>query len=206
MTLPFTIMIVTDEQPNLEGRLERALSRPTRVPVSVQLRVKKTPRPDLAKIALRVRELTRLRNVSLLINGRIDIALEVEADGVHLPQAGLSIALARALMPAKAVIGVSCHTRAELTSAAHEGATYALLSPIHWVEDKAPPLGIAGFGALARATPLPVLALGGIARQDVPTLRCAGAAGVAVMRSVMLAPDPALALAALCDAWEGQAA
>lgn len=205
MTLPFACMLITDEGPELEARLTQALSVTTRVPLAVQLRMKNTPLAQLRAVAARVRSLTRARHVSLLINGRLDVALEVEADGVHLPSRGLSIAVARALLPDNAFIGVSCHNAEDVERAAQQGATYGLLSPIHPVEGKAPPLGVAGFAAVSGVTALPLLALGGITPDDVSALKGAGAAGIAVMRGVMQAAFPAEALRAFCDAWEAAA-
>ncbi len=205
MTLPFRLMLVTDDGPDLAARLERALTIRARIPVAVQLRMKRANLRELQDMATRVRSLTRARGLPLFINGRVDVALEVEADGVHLPAKGISIAVARAFMPASTCIGVSCHTADEVAAASQEGANYVLLSPIRKVEGKAKPLGIEGFAAIARTTSLPVLALGGITLPDVAALRAAGAAGIAVMRSVMLAADPAAMLGTFCDAWHGHA-
>jgi thiamine-phosphate pyrophosphorylase len=155
----------------------------------------------LLELSCALRVLTQARGIHLLISDRLDLALAVQADGVQLPEVGFPPAVARRLLGADALIGVSRHSRTGLLEAAAEGADYATLSPLHAVEGKAPALEHVGFaeallGPTPRAStpaapPLPVYALGGVRVADVQGVLASGARGVAVMREVLSAADPA---------------
>jgi thiamine-phosphate pyrophosphorylase len=168
--------------------------------VAVQLREKDLATVLLAHAAEQLRRITEKAGVRLYINDRIDVAIAVDADGVHLSGTSLSPAEARAMAPAMG-IGVSAHSLGEVRAAAAH-ATFAVFGPIRDTPSKrvyGPPLG---FDALAEAARLdfPLLALGGLDARDVPDVLAAGAHGVACIRPVMSAPDPATAVRGLCQA------
>lgn len=190
----FDLILVTDAAPDLLTRLTRALlgSEPGRV--AIQLRVPGQPARGILDLASELRALTRAHEATLLINDRIDIALAVEADGVHLPETGLPVEVARKLLGPHRWVGTSRHDLKGLFEAARAGADYATLSPVREVPGKGVPLGISGFSRTIGAVRLPVYALGGITAEDVPALRQAGARGVAVMREVLSADDPQAAV------------
>jgi len=132
------------------------------------------------------------RTLRVLINRRIDIALALGADGVHLGFDALDPARARALLGPGALIGVSAHAPEELAAAARAGASYAQLAPIFAPISKPAeraPLGLAALAA-ARAAGIPVLAPGGIAATTAGAAPAAGAAGVAVTGALLGAADP----------------
>lgn len=193
----FDLILVTDEAPDLVARVGRALQGGEPGRLAIQLRrTSQSPRA-IHQLAVELRALTRAHGVPLLINDRIDIALAVEADGVHLPETGLEVAEARRLLGPQRWVGASRHDLKGLFEAARAGADYATLSPVHEVPGKGTPLGISGFSRLIGAVRLPVYALGGITRADVPALRQAGARGVAVIREVFAAESPAAAVSEL---------
>jgi thiamine-phosphate pyrophosphorylase len=168
--------------------------------VAVQLREKDLGGRALVALARPLRELTAAAGVRLFVNDRIDVALAVGADGVHLGGTSLSPAEARALAPTLAV-AVSTHGFADVRAAAGQAA-FAVFGPIRDTPSKrgyGPPLGL---GALAEAAPLglPLLALGGIGVTDVAAVVAAGARGIACVRPVMAAADPAAAVRALAEA------
>ena len=147
------------------------------------------------------------RPVRVLINRRADVALAVGADGVHLGWNALPVAAARALLGAKAILGVAAHTPGEVRAAAAQGADYATLAPIFAPLSKpteAAPLGAAAIAACG--ADLRVLAQGGIDVAQVEQVARAGAAGVAVTGAVLSARDPRAAAAALRAALDGAAA
>jgi thiamine-phosphate pyrophosphorylase len=147
----------------------------------------------------------RAGRVSVLVNRRLDVALAIGADGVQLGFDAVDAASARRLLGAEALVGVSCHSAAEVRAA--RGASYALLAPIFAPLSKAasrPPLGLAELGRAAGG--LPVLAQGGIDPAGAAAAVAAGAAGVAVTGAILLAPDPAGAAAALRHALDSDAA
>ncbi len=168
--------------------------------VAVQLREKDVPTNLLTQAARALRRTTADAGVRLYINDRIDVAIAVDADGVHLGGGSLPAGEARELVPAMA-LGVSTHGLADVQREVG-AATFAVFGPIRDTPSKrayGPPLG---FEALAAATKvgLPLLAIGGIEAADVPTALAAGAQGIACIRPVMAAEDPKLAVHALARA------
>jgi thiamine-phosphate pyrophosphorylase len=140
----------------------------------------------------------RSRGAALVIGDRADVALAVGADGV---QVGFRSPPARHVRPwFPKWLGVSCHGESDLRKAAEAGADYAVLSPVFGVPQKGPPLGAVTFERLRRGTLLPVVALGGIDPESAPTVREAGADGVAVVRAIEQAEDAEAAARALAEA------
>jgi len=144
--------------------------------------------------------------VPLLINGRLDLALAVGADGVHLPAAGVPAARARAELGGGRMLGVSTHSPDEVRAAREAGADYAIFGPVHLTPSKpavAEPQGSAGLAAaIAAAEGLPVLAIGGFTPERAAAARRLGAHGVAVIRAVLEAGDPLGAARSLSTALE----
>jgi thiamine-phosphate pyrophosphorylase len=168
--------------------------------VAVQLREKDLEGRALAELGRALRAVTSAAGVRLFVNDRIDVALAVGADGVHLGGASLTAADARAIAPALAV-AVSAHRAADVKAAAAV-ALFAVFGPIRETPSKrafGPPVG---WRALADTVPLgiPLLAIGGVGADEVPDAVRAGAHGLACIRPVMPAPDPAAAVATLCRA------
>ena len=167
--------------------------------VLVQLREKELSTRALVELAHRVVRVCHEQGARLLISDRVDVALAVGADGVHLPGGGLDVAAARALLPAGALVGVSTHAPAEASAAGRAGADLVTLSPIWDSPGKGAPLGAAALAQGAAGASL--FALGGLdgaARAAIAV--DAGAHGVAVIRAVFGAPDPGAATAALARA------
>jgi thiamine-phosphate pyrophosphorylase len=140
--------------------------------------------------------------VRLFINDRLDVALATGADGVQLRTDSLDVADARALGP-EWLVGRSVHTTAEAAAARAAGADYLLAGPVFptATHPGAAPLGLEGVRAVA-AVGLPVLAIGGVTAERVADLRAAGAWGVAAIRALWDADDPAAAARAMEKALE----
>jgi len=172
--------------------------------VAIQLREKDLSGRALTELARALRAITAAAGVGLWINDRIDVALAVGADGAHL--GGDSIDVAAATRVAGDLgIGVSAHGPDEIAALAADSAgariTFALLGPIHDTPSKrpfGPPLGTAAITAAAAAG-IPIVAVGGIDPARVRGALAAGARGVACIRAVMAAPDPAAAVGAFCQ-------
>jgi thiamine-phosphate pyrophosphorylase len=145
-------------------------------------------RDAVAAITL-VRTENRELRTALLINSRTDIALAVEADGVHLRSDDVSVNEVRSLWSRREassrnpVISVSCHSPEEVTQAAAQNATFAVFAPVFDKKD-APATQPAGLGSLEQAckASIPVLALGGITVANAHSCLEAGAAGIAAIR------------------------
>jgi thiamine-phosphate pyrophosphorylase len=168
--------------------------------VAVQLRAKALATRHLHTLGQSLREVTRRAGVALLVNGRADVAHAVFADGVHLPEGGLRPADVRRVLGEGALVGVSAHDGAALAAAAADGADYATLGPFAPTPGKGPPLAEDAFATMVRIAALPVLALGGVNGSNAAHALRAGAHGVAVIRAVTRAADPAAAVRALLDA------
>lgn len=162
----------------------------------IQLREKVASTRALIEEGQRLRALTRRHGALLIVNDRVDVALAVEADGLHVGQGDMPVSLARRLLGAECIIGVSVANLAEAEQAISEGADYLSVSPVFATRSKADAgagLGLAVAGEIARYSPLPVIAIGGIEEENVASVIRAGACGVAVISAVIGAEDVAAA-------------
>ncbi len=168
---------------------------------AVQLREKDLPGRPLLALAEALRTLTARAGARLLVNDRVDVAIAADADGVHLGGSGMPVAVARSLLPAGALVGVSTHTPEEVAAAVRDGADFAFFGPVWPTPSKdgaqGPERLRAAVGAAGR---LPVLGIGGVTAATIPAALGAGGAGVAVIRAILAAADPATATRALLDA------
>lgn len=145
----------------------------------VQLRAKHL---DAGELLLRAQRLRIAFRGKLLINDRMDVCLAAGADGVHLPSCRIAPGTLKQRFGGHLIIGVSCHSVDEALRAEGEGADYVYLSPIFESVSKpgyGPPLGVAALTAAAARVRIPVLALGGISRENEGLCIAAGAAGIA---------------------------
>lgn len=160
---------------------------------AVQLREKDLSSRDLYELALVMRKLTLRYNAGLFINDRVDIALAVDADGVHLGESSLPIHLARKVLGKRSLIGVSCHNQVNAVAAQDFGADFITYGPVFHTPSKAvygPPVGL---DRLREVTPLlriPVFALGGITSRNTRQVLDAGAHGIALISAVIAAENP----------------
>ena len=167
--------------------------------VAVHLREKDLGGRELLALALAVGKRCAEARQPFIVNDRLDVAILVGADGVHLPSAGIPVADARALMGPAKLIGCSCHSRAEVEAARAAGAAFATFSPIFDTPSKrqyGAPVGVEALREAAGAG-LPLVALGGITAENAPVVRAAGARGVAAIRAWLEGDDPAGAVRAL---------
>jgi thiamine-phosphate diphosphorylase len=144
--------------------------------------------------------------VKIVVNDRLDVALATGAAGVHLGEESLSLPavnkLAKARFPAEHqfLIGASCHSISAARLAEQQGAHYIFFGPVFATPSKrsfGPPQGLAALEQVSRALSIPVLAIGGITRENVSSCISAGASGIAAIRLFQNAPDPAALISAL---------
>ena len=156
----------------------------------VQYREKQGLSSELVAEARQLRELCR--HILFLVNDRVDLALEVGADGVHLGQEDLSYHEARKLMGPDKIIGVTVHNVAEALAAQAGGADYLGVSPIFSTATKADagtPTGVALLNEIRRRVTLPLVAIGGITLANVPAVIAAGADAVCAISAVVTRPE-----------------
>src|SRR6266496_978340 len=158
----------------------------------IQLRDKTASTRVLIEEGLALRALTRERGALLIVNDRVDVALAIEADGVHVGQDDMPAALARRLLGPHRILGVSAATMEEAEVAVAGGADYLGVGPIFPTRGKAdagPATGVQLLTELARRYATPLVAIGGITAENTPAVVRAGAAGVAVITAVVNAED-----------------
>lgn len=137
-----------------------------------------------------------------IVNDRVDLALAVGADGVHLGADDLPVAAARRIAGDRLLVGTTARDPAQAVRAASDGADYLGVGPVFATRSKdglPDPIGIDGVGAVAAAVDLPVIAIAGVTAVSVPSLLEAGCHGVAVMGAVGGADDPAAAAREFLD-------
>jgi thiamine-phosphate pyrophosphorylase len=147
--------------------------------------------------AEQLRQAARDVGAAFIVNDRCDVALAVEADGVHLGQGDLPLSLARGLMSPDQLIGISTHTVDQVREATVGGADYVGFGPIFPTASKAdhePVVGVEGLRQARLLTPLPMFAIGGLTVASVEGLMQARADGIAVMSAIWAAPDIATAV------------
>jgi thiamin-phosphate kinase len=170
----------------------------------IQYRRKKFSSADFDEVA-RIRDICRLNRVPFVVNDHLLLARAVNADGVHLGQDDESPAIARQLLGARAIIGISVSNLEELARTDLTPCDYVGSGPVFTTGTKAdakPVRGLDGLKAVVDRVPLPVVAIGGITTDRAPACLAQGAAGVAVISAVTRAGDPEAAaarMAAACD-------
>jgi thiamine-phosphate pyrophosphorylase len=158
----------------------------------VQLREKTAPTRAFLEEARALKALLAPHGVPLIINDRVDIALAVEADGVHVGQTDMPVEMVRALLGPSAIIGLSITNHQQISSPDAALPDYLGLGPLYLQQTKpnaATPLGVEGFRALRAATTKPVVAIGGLKADNSAPVLAAGANGLAVVSGIVSAPD-----------------
>jgi thiamine-phosphate pyrophosphorylase len=173
----------------------------------VQLREKALPTRDFVALALAIKDLLAPFGVPLIINDRLDVALACGAQGVHLGQSDIPVALARQLLPPEVFIGLSVENLADVARAAGQPVDYLGISPVYATPtktDTAAPWGLAGVRQVRALTRLPLVAIGGIHQGNAAAVLQAGADGLAVVSAICFAPDPRAAARSFQDILKAQ--
>jgi thiamine-phosphate diphosphorylase len=159
----------------------------------IQLRDKSASALELYREGLRIKELTSLAGALFIMNDRLDLALAVNADGVHLGQEDLPLEAARKLLGNDKLIGLSVENPEQAAFAEASGASYVAIGPIYEAReskaDAGPPVGPQAIAAIRKATRLPIVAIGGIKAHHIAEVIGAGADSIAVISAVVAAPN-----------------
>lgn len=192
--IDYSLYLVTDRS------LSRGRSTPEIVRAAVQggatcvqLREKTCSTREFIAEALAVRGFLKSRGIPLIINDRVDIALAVGADGVHLGQGDMPLAMARSILGESKIIGISAESLRDAIAAESAGADYLGVSPIFATPtktDTTAPLGLEGLRAIRREVKLPLVAIGGLNASNAAAVIAGGADGVAVVSAIVAAEDP----------------
>jgi len=158
----------------------------------IQLRDKKSSKRDVLTKARALRELTKKHDVLFIVNDHIDVALAVDADGIHLGQDDLPLSEARKIMGPNKIIGISTHAIEEAREAEKNGADYIGVGPVFPTkskEDVVAPVTTAYVQEVAREITIPFVAIGGIKLHNVDQVLAAGATRICAVSEIVGADD-----------------
>ena len=208
----FKLYLITDRTAVRSGSLletcAAALKIAPRGTVALQLREKDLDARSLYQLACELREIAHRAGAAILVNGRLDVALAANADGVHLPSDAIAASDARKLLGPDRLIGISTHSESEVAAATRESiADFAVFGPVYDPLSKSgygPAHGPAELFRACRAGDLPVYALGGITPERTRELFADPAsqhlAGVATIGAILGSDSPADAMQSILSA------
>lgn len=161
----------------------------------LQLREKDKDGREFYEEALAVKELAKRYHVPLLIDDRIDVALAVDADGVHVGQSDLPVSVARKLLGPGKIVGATAKTVAQALEAQEQGADYLGTGAIFPTQTKAAaiPASVGTLSEVCRAVHIPVVAIGGLKQDNLSVLEGCPISGIAVVSAIMSSATPGIA-------------
>lgn len=171
----------------------------------VQLREKCCTCREFIEEAKAIRQFLHRRKIPLIINDRLDVALAVAADGMHLGQRDMPLSMAREIVGDRMIVGISAECVADAVAAERGGADYIGVSPIYSTPtkaDTAPALGLEGLQRIRRTVAIPLVGIGGLNRDNVAAVIRHGTDGIAVVSAIVSADSPRAAARELRTAIE----
>jgi len=192
------LYVITDEQLS-KGRSHAAVAKQAIDGGAdvIQFRDKSASSRKLYNDALAIRKITRQTNVIFIVNDRLDIALAVDADGVHVGQTDLPARVARQLIGEGKILGVSVETQQQAIQAEQDGADYLGVGPVFEARSTKPdagePRGLVLLKEIRHQCTMPIVAIGGINAHNAKDTIRAGADGIAVISAIVSADDIAIA-------------
>ncbi len=165
----------------------------------IQLRMKGATDDEVRPVAWKVKQWCRLMNATFIIDDRVNLVKEVGADGVHLGKNDMPIAEARRILGDDFIIGGTANTFEDVKAHYEAGADYIGCGPFRFTTTKeklSPILGLEGYRHIvgemkAHHIDLPIVAIGGITKEDIPDIMQTGVSGIALSGSIINAKDPA---------------
>ena len=191
------LYLVTDRELSLGRSLEEVVSEAVAGGVTaVQLREKDASTREFVELAFRLKEILEPYNIPLIINDRVDVALAVDAEGLHIGQSDMPYEIARRLLGPDKIIGLSVENMDELLEANKIDVDYVGISPVYGTPtktDTAEPFGLVGLSRAVGSSVHPTVAIGGMNANTIAEVLAAGADGVAVVSAICSAESPRLA-------------
>ncbi len=192
--IDYSLYLVTDRHLSLGRTTAEIVASAVKGGVScVQLREKNLAKHEFLDKAEILKELLAPLDIPLIINDYPEIALAVNAEGVHLGQNDMSVREARDLLGKDKIIGISAECLEDAIRAEQQGADYIGVSPVFATTSKADtgmPLGLEGIRRIRRHVRLPLVAIGGITSENAGRVIAAGADGIAVISAIVSAVSP----------------
>jgi len=205
--IDYTLYLCTDRDLMSTDTIEEAVEQAVKGGCTVvQLREKDCSSLEFYETALRVKKITDEYKIPLIINDRVDIALAVNADGVHVGQDDLPAASVRRILGGDKVIGVSAGSVREAVKAREDGADYLGVGAMHATSTKtdADVTTVEELKKIREMVDLPIVAIGGMNKQTLPELKGTGVDGIAVVSAVIAADDIERAASELSEAVRSQ--
>lgn len=196
MKLDLSLYLVTDKRNKTDNEfleiIEEAIKGGTTI---VQIREKEGETLDFYNLALKVKEITSKYNVPLIVNDRIDVALAIKSEGVHIGQTDMPADVARSLIGDEMILGVSASTVKEARKAEKDGADYIGTGAIFptATKDDAPSITKDDLKEVTGSINIPTVAIGGITLENANELAGTGIAGISVVSAIMNSKDPKIA-------------
>ena len=193
MKLDLSLYLVTDKRNKTDEEfleiIEEAIKGGTTV---VQIREKEGETLDFYNLALKVKEITSKYNVPLIVNDRIDVALAIKSEGVHIGQTDMPADVARSLIGDEMILGVSASTVEEARKAEKDGADYIGTGAVFptATKDDAPSITKDDLKEVTGSINIPTVAIGGITLKNANELAGTGIAGISVVSAIMNSKDP----------------
>ncbi|WP_040411885.1 thiamine phosphate synthase [Desulfosporosinus sp. OT] len=188
----YSLYLVTDRSMLHERDLGQSIELAIQGGVTlVQLREKSVSTREFLQLAIRVKEITSHHRIPLIINDRLDIALAVDADGLHVGQDDLPLPKARELLGPRKIIGVSASTLAEALLAQQQGADYLGVGAIFSTSTKtdASEVSLEQLEIIKKSVTIPVVAIGGINEMNIKQVLATGIDGVSVVSAILAKTD-----------------
>ena len=191
--IDYSVYLVTDHRNKTDEEFLRIIEEAIKGGTSiVQLREKTASTKDFYQLALKVKEITSKYDVPLLINDRIDIAIAVDSEGVHIGQDDMPADIARKIIGEDKILGVSASTVEEAQKAEIDGADYIGSGAVFptATKDDADSVSKEELKEIVDSIDIPVVAIGGITLENAGTLKDTCIAGFSVVSAIMSADDP----------------
>ncbi len=190
------VYLVTDRSLCLGRPLEEIVAQAAQGGCTmVQLREKEADTGEFVELARALHKLLKPLSIPLLINDRVDVALAAGVEGVHVGQSDMLVKDVRKLMGPDAIIGLSVETEAELLDAQNRPVDYIGIGPVYPTQTKkdvkGSPWGPEGLKRAVKLSSLPLVAIGGVQRENARAVAGSGVAGIAVVSAICSAPSPA---------------
>lgn len=205
-TLDTTLYLVTDSTGLTEqeflSRTEQALQGGVTL---LQIREKERSTREYIHLAAQVHERAKRYNVPLLVDDRVDVALAVDAEGVHVGQTDMPVDIARRLLGPDKIVGATAKTVPQALEAWQQGADYLGVGAIYPTTTKVVTVitSTETLADICAAVPIPVNAIGGLNKDNLGVLKCTGIRGICVVSAIMKAADPKAAAQQLREAFRG---
>lgn len=205
MFVDYSLYLVTDRGMLGGKNLYKAVEEAVRGGVTLlQLREKDAGSGEFYNIAVEMKKLAGLYRTPLIINDRLDIALAVDADGLHIGQEDLPLEVARKLLGPGKILGYSVSNQAEAVYGEENGADYLGAGPVYHTGSKEvaiEPIGPAGLKRIKESVSIPVVGIGGIGIANIGEVKESGIAGISVISAILARRDIEEAARELKSAW-----